>query len=801
MRKVNRPKWQSVLSYALAMLLTMIATTSANPLRAHAFEQVKTDIMQEEEVCFHLKQVNPLYEDVIAEEDLLTEEDLAAEENLLVWEKAQEETAAGEKSAEVGDVSGNAADSETDLYVFSAQGYSLNDTIYTNMEDAVLYVRSQMVNRVNEVKFTITDQGLSLSDLLNSIVNQAMEHTGNAREGDSIRYQWAGWSANALRNYSGGVTNYTLTIVFTYHTTAEQEQELQFRIQECLTSIDLDGKNSYERVCAIYDYIAEHVTYDYDNLSNSDYKLKYTAYAALINHTAVCQGYAVLLYEMLLEAGVDCRVINGMGNGGDHAWNIIRAEDKYYNADATWDSGYLKSGYYHYWFMKCEDNFGNHIRDKKFLTEDFQVAYPMGESDYEYNPEDFLIRILMMSGIEKPEAGVIQTTDGVTVSTRGIDALDIHWETADGRVLAYGERFVAGTAYKLCISLETKPDYTLSDDVEIMLNVQPDNEGTILEGTNVKLAFGLASDLKKVSFYETADALQPYVVKTVEKGSVLASVPEPSREGYIWKGWFLDKQLTQPYSYASYLVMSDMEVYGSWTQIPLTGTVSVTGTPVYGKSLMAKVKNSNVSDSSLKYQWKRGTAIISGATVSTYMLTKEDVGQIISCEVSSGQAFGSISGTADAVVDREEGPASPTGLTGKAVSASGVSDGQIIGVSAAMEYATKVDFSDKLTCGGSVVSGLAAGTYYVRVAETSITKAGVAAEVVVEDVGEVILGDMNGDNTVDAKDRMYLARALAGWSGYTLPGVELADLTDDGKVDAKDRMYLARKLAGWSGYE
>ena len=105
MGKANRPKWKRVLSYALAMLLTMTAATSANPLRVYALEQVKTDTMQEEEVYFHLKQVNPLYEDVIAEEDLLTEEDLLAEQNLFVQEKAQEETAAEEKSAEVGDVS------------------------------------------------------------------------------------------------------------------------------------------------------------------------------------------------------------------------------------------------------------------------------------------------------------------------------------------------------------------------------------------------------------------------------------------------------------------------------------------------------------------------------------------------------------------------------------------------------------------------------------------------------------------------------------------------------------------------
>lgn len=61
---------------------------------------------------------------------------------------------------------------------------------------------------------------------------------------------------------------------------------------------------------------AANVKYDYENLDDTDYKLKYTAYAALLNGTAVCQGYANLLYRMALEAGIDARFISGLGNGG-----------------------------------------------------------------------------------------------------------------------------------------------------------------------------------------------------------------------------------------------------------------------------------------------------------------------------------------------------------------------------------------------------------------------------------------------------------------------------------------------------
>ena len=42
---------------------------------------------------------------------------------------------------------------------------------------------------------------------------------------------------------------------------------------------------------------------------------QYTAYAALLDQKAACQGYAVLFYRMALELGVDSRLISGTEMG------------------------------------------------------------------------------------------------------------------------------------------------------------------------------------------------------------------------------------------------------------------------------------------------------------------------------------------------------------------------------------------------------------------------------------------------------------------------------------------------------
>ena len=68
-------------------------------------------------------------------------------------------------------------------------------------------------------------------------------------------------------------------------------------------------------------------------------------------------------------------------------------------------------------------------------------------------------------------------------------------------------------------------------------------------------------------------------------------------------------------------------------------------------------------------------------------------------------------------------------------------------------------------------------------------------------IGNIVFGDVNSDNTVNAKDRMLFTRYLAKWSGYEDIDMTAADVNSDGGVNAKDRMILTRHLAKWQGYE
>ena len=208
-----------------------------------------------------------------------------------------------------------------------------------------------------------------------------MAHSGNPLEGDSLKFVWKSYGCSLSGSYDG--TTYYMEVIYSieYLTDFEQETALTAAIENLKEELALEGLSDYEIVKAIYDYMTDNITYDYANLNDASYELKYTAYAALINKTAVCQGYAVLFYRLALEYGIDARVITGTSFGEAHAWNIVQLGDYYYDLDATWDAGSSKYNY----FLKCEANFPDHTRNTEYLTAEFNAKYVMDDEDYKQN--------------------------------------------------------------------------------------------------------------------------------------------------------------------------------------------------------------------------------------------------------------------------------------------------------------------------------------------------------------------------------------------------------------------------------
>ena len=251
----------------------------------------------------------------------------------------------------------------------------------TTVEEAAKEMRDQLKARSDTVTIPYqseTDPGKS-TDFVREIYYAAREHTGIPTEGDYLRYQIGGYKCSISYRTSNSLYLCTLTYTITYYTTAAQEAEMNEAVASLISDLDLKDKTDYQKIKSIYDYMCSNISYDYDNLEDDTYMLKYTAYAALINRTAVCQGYANLFYRLALEAGVDARLITGTGNGGGHAWNIANLGDSYYYLDSTWDAGRASYKYY----LKGKTDFGDHQNGEEFSSDEFFARYMIPETGYE----------------------------------------------------------------------------------------------------------------------------------------------------------------------------------------------------------------------------------------------------------------------------------------------------------------------------------------------------------------------------------------------------------------------------------
>ncbi len=202
-----------------------------------------------------------------------------------------------------------------------------------------------------------------------------------------------------------------------YITTDEQNDKFEQALDAIIESLDLEGKTDYEKVLVIHDYICDNVDYDYEHYnSGENYMMMYSAYAALFDGKAVCQGYAGLFYRMCCEAGVSTKIIAGSGNGQRHAWNIVKLGDEYFNIDVTWDGQDEET--YHDYFLMNENDFTYHTRDSQYRTEEYYKKYPMALCSWmDLNEVSNAARLNM----DNIGTVTFNTVDGKTVTNQAVN--------------------------------------------------------------------------------------------------------------------------------------------------------------------------------------------------------------------------------------------------------------------------------------------------------------------------------------------------------------------------------------------
>ena len=251
----------------------------------------------------------------------------------------------------------------------------------TNTEEMAAVLRSALVKRTESVYVYYELPGTSytakeLINMENAVLEAAVAHTGNGNEGDYLKWGYSGIGMQVSYGKATGNTVGTFSYYLTYYTNENQEGQVTTKVNQISNKLGLKSKNDPAKILAVYEYICDNVKYD-----NGKSTIKYSCYGAAINNSAVCQGYSLLAYRLLNDAGVDCRIIAGNTSSGSHGWNIAKIGGVYYNLDTTWDAG-SSSDQYKY-FLRSEAGFFGHTRCNEYSTAAFNAVYPMSTVDYQ----------------------------------------------------------------------------------------------------------------------------------------------------------------------------------------------------------------------------------------------------------------------------------------------------------------------------------------------------------------------------------------------------------------------------------
>lgn len=138
------------------------------------------------------------------------------------------------------------------------------------------------------------------------------------------------------KDFEGEVTYNTNTPV--NGQTVAQEEETSPAIANMAHEICKDKTTNVEKAKAIYQWIAQNITYDNNleneqkagQLSQSQFAEQSTAVYTFNNRTGICEGFSALYNDMCRAVGLEVRTVTGYTNGGlnsnkwgGHAWNQV----------------------------------------------------------------------------------------------------------------------------------------------------------------------------------------------------------------------------------------------------------------------------------------------------------------------------------------------------------------------------------------------------------------------------------------------------------------------------------------------
>lgn len=236
------------------------------------------------------------------------------------------------------------------------------------------------------------------------------------------------------------LTSISLYYVVPTNTVPDVINATEAKVSEALTWIP-NNATRFQIVQALHDYLVRNCVYD-GSAVNEAISPSRTAYGALANGKAVCQGYSLAYKLLLRRAGVPAVYVGS--DSMQHAWNMVQMEDNgWYHVDVTWDDPILHTstypegndgGYFrdvsHDLFLRCDSTMRDELNHYGWAA-----AYTSPYADYvnrEY-PE--------YKGPARPVSGMYRTAGGTRYATMAALLPKAPWKAGRTVVLASGSNY------------------------------------------------------------------------------------------------------------------------------------------------------------------------------------------------------------------------------------------------------------------------------------------------------------------------------------------------------------------------
>ncbi|MBQ6546935.1 MAG: InlB B-repeat-containing protein [Bacilli bacterium] len=404
------------------------------------------------------------------------------------------------------------------------------------------------------------------------------------------------WYNSTINNYSSNKakfdaeTNKIVSVAKKYATDYEKEQYIAYTLAKTIS----------------YDYEASNYTGSY--FESDRRRLSQSAYSALVDKNTVCAGYSMAYMHILKQLDMYAFYISGTTPTGNHAWNLVKLDDGYYNVDTTWMRNKDKTVDFS-WFNLEQSVFGKqHIMSSENNRSGAYSLPPAQGDTFLGANEKAIINIHNNSESITIAPGETRKLE-LTVDSNYTSPSKVKWSSSNttfatvdqngnvtGQAIGFAEisaKTEEGITSSIPITID-KDSYTLEYELnggELLIQNptsytkntptftlnNPVKEGHTFEGWSrdnnkslnkkIQINKGSQGDRKYTAHWGTYLTYEyDYGSKKVkvEEGQVVnRPTSEPARSGYTFRGWYSDPQYTTEFDFTK-PITRNTTAYAKW---------------------------------------------------------------------------------------------------------------------------------------------------------------------------------------------------------------------------------------------